>query len=52
VFVDRAGQRFLEEIDAWLADHCVASNDVNKTPISLGLGVYAIEGANSKGSSK
>lgn len=51
-FVDRAGQRFLEEIDAWLGDHRVDSNDASKTPISLGLGVYAIEGANSKGISK
>jgi len=48
-FVDRRGQQFLEEIDAWLAEHRVESNDTKSRPVRLGLGVYAIQGSLPKG---
>lgn len=44
-FVDQRGQQFLEEIDAWLAEHRVEPNDTKTRPVRLGLGVYAIQGS-------
>ena len=44
-FLDRRGQDILEEIDDWLNEHRVDESDSSITPIRLGLGVYAIEGA-------
>ena len=43
-FVDQRGQQFLEEVDAWLAEHRVNPNSLETRPVRLGLGVYAIEG--------
>lgn len=43
-FVDERGQQFLEEIDAWLAEHSIEPDDANASPVRIGLGVYAIEG--------
>lgn len=43
-FVEDRGQRFLEEIDAWLHRHRVADNESGARPVRLGVGVYAIEG--------
>lgn len=42
-FMDEAGQRYLEEIDAWLSNHSVEENNTDKPLLRLGLGVYAIE---------
>lgn len=43
-FIDKRGQQFLEEVDAWLGQHRVEASDPNSTPVRLGLGVYAIAG--------
>ncbi len=43
-FVEVRGQRFLEEIDAWLHRHRAAENEPGVQPVRLGVGVYAIEG--------
>lgn len=43
-FVDERGQRFLEEIDAWLHRHRAAENETGAEPLRLGVGLYAIEG--------
>ncbi len=43
-FVEERGQRFLEEVDAWLHRHRVAANEPVAQPVRLGVGVYAIEG--------
>ena len=48
-FLDKRGQKFLEEIDDWLSQHRVDDNDSFSTPVRLGLGVYAIEGQLPKG---
>ena len=43
-FVEDRGQRFLEEIDAWLHRHRAPDNEPGVQPVRLGVGVYAIEG--------
>ena len=43
-FVEERGQRFLEEIDAWLHRHRAAAGDPAAATVRLGVGVYAIEG--------
>jgi hypothetical protein len=43
-FVNERGQRFLEEIDAWLHQHRITGDDTASQPVRLGAGVYAIEG--------
>jgi hypothetical protein len=43
-FIDQRGQAFLEEVDAWLAERRIETDDANASPIRLGLGVYAVEG--------
>jgi len=43
-FVDERGQRFLEEIDAWLHQHRAAANEPGAEAVRLGAGIYAIEG--------
>ncbi|MGI9235942.1 MAG: DUF6502 family protein [Woeseiaceae bacterium] len=48
-FLDKRGQHFLEEIDDWLSQHRLDSNESGTTPVRLGLGVYAIEGQLPKG---
>ena len=48
-YIDRRGQQFLEEVDAWLGQHRVDANDSNTTPVRLGMGVYAIAGPLPKG---
>ena len=40
--LEKEGQQFLERIDAWLAEHRVASAESNTTPVRLGVGIYAI----------
>ncbi len=49
-FIDARGQQFLEEIDEWLSEHRVDSNNSDVSPVRLGLGVYAIEGQLPEGS--
>ena len=48
-FVDRRGQQFLEDVDAWLNAHRIETEDKNTIPVRLGLGTYAIEGHLPKG---
>lgn len=48
-FLDERGQHFLEEIDDWLGQHRLDSNESGTTPVRLGLGVYAIDGQLPKG---
>lgn len=43
-YLDERGQQFLEEVDDWLSQHRLDSDDSETTPVRLGLGVYAIEG--------
>jgi hypothetical protein len=43
-FVEESGQRFLEEIDAWLHRHRVAADESGVQSVRLGVGVYAIDG--------
>ncbi len=43
-FVEERGQRFLEEVDAWLHSHRAAADEPGAEPVRLGVGVYAIEG--------
>ena len=43
-FLDQRGQAFLEEVDAWLAEHRIQTDDADASPMRLGLGVYAVEG--------
>lgn len=43
-FVEERGQRFLEEIDAWLHRHRVAANEPDAQAVRLGVGVYTVEG--------
>ncbi len=43
-FLDQRGQQFLEEVDDWLAQHRLESDDANASPVRLGIGVYAVEG--------
>lgn len=44
-FLDGRGQQILEEIDDWLTEHRVDESDSSVTPVRLGLGIYAIDGA-------
>lgn len=48
-FVEERGQKFLEEIDAWLLRHRAGEEDSGAEPVRLGVGVYAIEGHLPKG---
>jgi len=48
-YLDERGQQFLEEIDDWLSQHRLDSNDSKVIPVRLGLGLYAIEGQLPKG---
>lgn len=43
-FVEERGQRFLEEIDAWLHRHRTDASEPGAEPVRLGVGMYAIEG--------
>jgi hypothetical protein len=43
-FLNERGQRFLEEVDAWLHGHRAAQDDSGVEPLRLGVGVYSIEG--------
>lgn len=43
-FVEARGQRFLEEVDAWLHGHRAPDDETGAEPVRLGVGVYAIEG--------
>lgn len=47
--VNERGQRFLEEIDAWLLRHRAADNEPGAEPVRLGVGIYSIEGHLPKG---
>lgn len=49
-FVDERGQEMLEEIDEWLSRHRADPADKSTIPIRLGLGIYAIEEQQPKGS--
>ncbi len=42
--LNERGQRFLEEIDAWLHRHRATDDDPDARPVRLGAGLYAIEG--------
>ncbi|MGQ0430763.1 MAG: DUF6502 family protein [Gammaproteobacteria bacterium] len=42
--VNERGQRFLEEIDAWLHQHRVKDQEPGTLPIRLGVGLYSIDG--------
>jgi hypothetical protein len=42
-FMEKEGQAFLEEVDAWLSEHEIENGDDDKS-IRLGLGAYWIEG--------
>lgn len=48
-FLDARGERFLEEIDAWLLRHRAPDNETGAEPVRLGAGIYAIEGHLPKG---
>jgi len=48
-YLDERGQQFLEEIDDWLSQHRLDPDELESTPVRLGLGVYAIEGQLPKG---
>lgn len=43
-FIEARGQRFLEDVDAWLHSHRAADNEAGAEPVRLGVGIYAIEG--------
>ncbi len=43
-FIEERGQRFLEEVDAWLHEHRAPANEPGAQPVRLGVGLYAIEG--------
>jgi hypothetical protein len=43
-FMDRRGQEFLEDVDAWLNEHRIDNENNETIPVRLGLGIYAIEG--------
>ena len=43
-FLNERGQRFLEEVDAWLHGHRAAQDDSGAEQLRLGVGVYSIEG--------
>ena len=45
-YLDRKAQVFLEEVDDWLKDHEVESE--NETAMRLGIGVYAIANGDAK----
>lgn len=42
--VNERGQRFLEEIDAWLHQNRVSHEEPGTLPVRLGVGIYAIDG--------
>lgn len=42
--INERGQRFLEEIDAWLHSHRATDPAADARPVRLGVGLYAIEG--------
>ena len=43
-FVNERGQRFLEEVDAWLHRHRAPDDEPGAEPLRLGVGLYSIEG--------
>jgi hypothetical protein len=48
-FINRRAEQFLEEIDTWLDEYSLHPNDLSTTPTLLGVGIYAIDGSNQKG---
>lgn len=42
-FVEARSQSLLEDVDDWLAQHQISTEDEDTRPVTLGLGIYAIE---------
>lgn len=47
-FLAREGQLFLERVDDWLSNHEVADEDISRSRLRLGAGVFHIEGPKTK----
>jgi len=42
-FMDKRGQEFLEEVDDWLTERAPVGESEIKSPVRMGIGLYAIE---------
>ena len=43
-FLERRGQQFIEEIDDWLGQHRIEKLSNTDNPVRLGVGIYAVDG--------